>query len=141
LHGVALDGTEDQIFDDEADHDYCQQPGNTAGISNQVAFSKMNQPSPPCPDDTPNTSSAAIRVRHAKRPADLQSGQDRPERRRYQDSRARKAIRAGVGLRERPAALTPSGRATQLRRAGLRIFRFIKHLHPATICDGPAQWH
>ena len=25
----------------------------------------MNQPSPPDPDDTPNTSSAAIKVRHA----------------------------------------------------------------------------
>jgi len=40
-------------------------PANTAGISNRLRFSKMNQPSPPCPDDTPNTSSAAIRVRHA----------------------------------------------------------------------------
>jgi hypothetical protein len=27
LHGIALDGTEDQILDDEADHDYGQQPG------------------------------------------------------------------------------------------------------------------
>jgi hypothetical protein len=29
-------------------------------------FSKMYQPKPPDPDETPNTSSAAINVRHAK---------------------------------------------------------------------------
>jgi len=40
-------------------------PANTAGISRRLRFSKMNQPRPPCPDDTPNTSSAAISVRQA----------------------------------------------------------------------------
>ena len=41
-------------------------PANTAGMSRRFRFSKMNQPSPPCPEETPNTSSAAISVRHAK---------------------------------------------------------------------------
>jgi len=62
-------------------------PAKTAGMSSKLRFSKMNQPSPPCPDDTPNTSSAAISVRQAKRPADLEAGQDRAERRRDQDAR------------------------------------------------------
>src|SRR4029453_14220195 len=43
-------------------------PANTAGISRRLRFSKINQPRPPCPDDTPNTSSAAISVRHANAP-------------------------------------------------------------------------
>src|SRR5205085_12354989 len=41
-------------------------PANTAGMSSRLRFSKMYQPRPPCPDDTPNTSSAAISVRQAK---------------------------------------------------------------------------
>ena len=41
-------------------------PANTEGISSWLRFSKMNQPSPPERDDTPNTSSAAISVRQAK---------------------------------------------------------------------------
>src|SRR5262249_42237730 len=41
-------------------------PANTAGMSSKLRFSKMYQPRPPCPDETPNTSSAAISVRQAK---------------------------------------------------------------------------
>ena len=35
-------------------------------VSSWLRFSKMNQPSPPERDETPNTSSAAISVRQAK---------------------------------------------------------------------------
>ena len=41
-------------------------PANTFAVSSWLRFSKMNQPRPPAPEDTPNTSSAAIRVRQAK---------------------------------------------------------------------------
>ena len=40
-------------------------PANTSGMSSWFLLSKMYQPSPPYPDDTPNTSSAAISVRQA----------------------------------------------------------------------------
>ena len=40
-------------------------PANTSGILSWFLFSKMYQPRPPEPELTPNTSSAAISVRHA----------------------------------------------------------------------------
>src|SRR5690606_21856079 len=40
-------------------------PAKTSGISSWFFFSKTYQPSPPEPELTPNTSSAAISVRHA----------------------------------------------------------------------------
>jgi hypothetical protein len=40
-------------------------PAKTFGISSWFLFSKMYQPSPPEPELTPKTSSAAIRVLHA----------------------------------------------------------------------------
>ncbi len=39
MHGVALDGSEDQIFDDQADHDRGQQPGERGGNIQQAAVS------------------------------------------------------------------------------------------------------
>lgn len=40
LHGVALDGAEDQVFDDPADHDHGQQSELNAAIARQQKFAK-----------------------------------------------------------------------------------------------------
>src|SRR6202040_1085645 len=49
-------------------------PANTEGVSSWLRFSKMNQPSPPDRELAPNTSSAAISVRHANAQPILRPG-------------------------------------------------------------------